>query len=89
MPQIIKTGGGLLSKRELPRIKLEKNTIKASTNAGRSWSLRCMNTRSNGGLLNLQAVESTFLVNTGKGLYYSTNGGGWMIRLNNRLHIKL
>lgn len=89
MPQIIKTGGGLLSKVEMPRIKLEENTIKVSTNEERLWSPRCMNTRSNDGLLNLQVVESTLLVNTGKGLYYSTNGGGWMIRLNNRLHRKL
>ena len=43
MPQIIKTGGGLLSKRELPRIKLQKNTIEVSTNEGRSWSPRCKN----------------------------------------------
>ena len=43
MPQIIKTGGGLLSKSELPRIKLEKNTIEVSINEGRSWSPRCNN----------------------------------------------
>lgn len=36
MPQIIKTGGGLLSKSELPRIKLEKNTIEVSIDEGRS-----------------------------------------------------
>ena len=43
MPQIIKTGGGLLSKGEQPRIKLEKNTIEVSTNEGRSLSQRCNN----------------------------------------------
>lgn len=43
MPQIIKTGGSLLSKSELPRIKLEKNTIEVSSNEGRSWSPRCNN----------------------------------------------
>ena len=43
MPQIIKTGGGLLSKSELPRIKREKNTIEVSINEGRSWSPRCNN----------------------------------------------
>ncbi len=43
MPQITKTGGGLLSKGEIPRIKLEKNTIEVSTNEERLWSQRCNN----------------------------------------------
>lgn len=43
MPQIIKTGGDLLSKGEMPCIKLKKNTIEVSTNEERSWSPRCNN----------------------------------------------
>lgn len=46
MPQMIKIGGGLLSKEELPRINPGKNTIEVSTNEGRSWSPQCNNTAS-------------------------------------------
>ena len=43
MPQIIKTGGGIFSKRELLRINPSKNTIEVSTNEGCSWTQHCVN----------------------------------------------
>ena len=72
MPQIIKTGGSLLSKSELPRIKLEKNTIEVSINEGRSWSPRCNNS-SYGTFHDLLVFGREILATTTRGLYASTN----------------
>lgn len=55
--------------------------VYVSTNAGRSFSPRCVDTVSYGDFLNLQDEGDTLLANTTKGLYYSTNGGrGWVRR---------
>ena len=43
MAQIIKTGGGIFSKRELLRVNPSTNTIEVSTNEGRSWTQHCVN----------------------------------------------
>lgn len=73
MPQIIKTGGGLFSRKELLRINTQKNTIEVSTNEGRSWVPRCTNT-SYGTFLDLLPVGKEILAATSRGLYVSTNG---------------
>ena len=51
-----------------------------STNAGRSFSPRCVDTVSYGDFLNLQDEGDTLLANTTKGLYYSNNGGRSWVR---------
>ena len=43
MPQIIKTSGGIFSKRELLRINPSTSTIEVSTNEGCSWTQHCVN----------------------------------------------
>ena len=72
MPQMIKIGGGLFSKGELPRINPGKNTIEVSTNEGRSWSPRCTNA-SYGTLRDLLLVGRELFAATSRGLYVSTN----------------
>lgn len=73
MPQIIKTGGGLFSKGELLRINLGNNTIESSSNGGRSWVVRCPDSRSYGTFCDLLLVGREVLAATSKGLYASTN----------------
>lgn len=72
MPQMIKIGGGLLSKEELPRINPGKNTIEVSTNEGRSWSPQCTNA-SYGTLRDLLLVGREILSATSRGFFVSTN----------------
>ena len=54
--------------------------VYVSTNAGRSFSPRCVDTVSYGDFLNLQDEGDTLLANTTRGLYYSTNGGRSWVR---------
>ncbi len=72
MPQMIKTGGGLFSKGELLRINPSTNTIEVSTNEGRSWSQRCVNS-SYGTFRDLLVFGREILAATTRGLYVSTN----------------
>lgn len=73
MPQIIKVGGGIFSKGELIRINPSNNTIESSSNGGRSWVIRCSDSRSYGTFRDLLLVEREILAATSKGIYVSTN----------------
>ena len=69
MPQIINAGGELL------RINPNNNTIESSTNGGRSWIIRCSDSRSYGTFADLLPFEHEVLAATNKGLYASSNNG--------------
>lgn len=73
MPQIIKTGGGLFSKVELLRINPSNNTIESSQNGGRSWIVRCSDSRSYGTFRDLLRYGREILAATSKGIYVSIN----------------
>lgn len=69
MPQIINAGGELL------RINPNNNTIESSTNGGRSWIIRCSDSRSYGTFADLLPFGREVLAATSKGLYASSNNG--------------
>lgn len=73
MPQIIKIGGGLLSKGELLHINPKKNTIEVTTKEGRSWSPRRANSMSYGTFRDLLVFYREILAATSRGLFVSTN----------------